>query len=140
MQTQLTKILTASVLAIGLSSLALAGPREDLLAQYASAAKAANPSFSGFSVQRGQALHTQAFTSGKSSSPSCTSCHGSNPRAAGKNATGKAIDAVALSVSPNRYTDSAKVEKWFKRNCNDVIGRECSAVEKGDWLSYVMSL
>jgi hypothetical protein len=110
------------------------------LAQYASAAKAANPAFAGFSAQRGQTLHTQNFTTGKPDSPSCTSCHGTNPRAAGKNATGKVIDAVALSATPTRYTDPAKVEKWFKRNCAEVIGRECSAVEKGDWLTYVMGL
>jgi hypothetical protein len=34
----------------------------------------------------------------------------------------------------------AKVEKWFRRNCQDVLQRECSAQEKGDfiaWLSQV---
>src|SRR3989339_355400 len=80
------------------------------------------------------------FTSGKADSPSCTSCHGTSPLAAGKNATGKVIEAVAVSVTPTRYTDPAKVEKWFKRNCNEVIGRECTVTEKGDWLSYVISL
>ena len=53
--------------------------------------------------------------------------------------TGKPIDAVAISVTPTRYSDPAKVEKWFKRNCNDVLGRECTALEKGDWLSYMIS-
>ncbi|MHB8949658.1 MAG: DUF1924 domain-containing protein [Rhodoferax sp.] len=140
MHHKLSTFLIASAFAMSLSSLAVAGPREDILAQYASAAKAANPAIGGFSAQRGQTLHTQNFTTGKPASPSCTSCHGNNPRSAGKNATGKVIDAVAVSVTPTRYTDPAKVEKWFKRNCNEVIGRECSAVEKGDWLSYVMSL
>jgi len=136
----LSTFLIASTVALGLINLALAGPREDLLAQYASAAKAANPAFAGFSAQRGQALHTQNFTTGKPDSPSCTSCHGTNPQAAGKNPSGKVIEAVALSASPTRYTDPAKVEKWFKRNCTEVIGRVCSPVEKGDWLTYVMSL
>ncbi|MBA3058607.1 MAG: DUF1924 domain-containing protein [Gammaproteobacteria bacterium] len=140
MQSRLSTILTACILASGLSGVALAGPREDLLAQYASAAKAANPAFSGFSAQRGQTLYAQKFTTGKPDSPSCTSCHGTNPRTAGKNATGKVIDAVAVSVTPARYTDASKVEKWFKRNCNEVIGRACSATEKGDWLTYVTSL
>jgi hypothetical protein len=31
------------------------------------------------------------------------------------------------------------VEKWFKRNCNDVVGRACTAQEKGDVLAYVMT-
>jgi hypothetical protein len=46
---------------------------------------------------------------------------------------------VAVSSTPSRYTDPAKVEKWFKRNCTEVMGRECSAQEKGDWLSFVVS-
>jgi hypothetical protein len=32
------------------------------------------------------------------------------------------------------------VEKWFKRNCNDVAGRACTALEKGDVLTYLLSL
>lgn len=140
MNHRLSTLLIISTLASSLSSVALAGSREDILAQYASVAKVADPAFTGFSAQRGQSLHTKNFTSGKPDSPSCTSCHGINPRAAGKNATGKVIDAVAVSVTPARYTDPAKVEKWFKRNCNEVIGRECSPTEKGDWLTYVMSL
>jgi hypothetical protein len=46
---------------------------------------------------------------------------------------------MALSASPARYTDPAKVEKWFKRNCNEVLGRECTPQEKGDWLSFMIS-
>ena len=44
---------------------------------------------------------------------------------------------MAASVSPARYADPAKVEKWFKRNCTEVLGRECTALEKGDWLAYM---
>jgi hypothetical protein len=36
-----------------------------------------------------------------------------------------------VSVTPARYTDPAKVEKWFKRNCTEVLGRVCTAQEKG---------
>jgi hypothetical protein len=46
---------------------------------------------------------------------------------------------MAASANPARYSDPAKVEKWFRRNCNEVLGRECSAQEKGDWLSYMIS-
>ena len=140
MHNTLSTLLIAGTLSMGLSGITLAGPREDLLAQFASSAKAANPAFQGFSAERGKALHTRNFASGKADSPSCTSCHGTSPLAAGKNATGKVIEAVAVSVTPTRYTDPAKVEKWFKRNCNEVIGRECTVTEKGDWLSYVISL
>lgn len=117
----------------------LAGPREDLLAQYATAAKAAASAFSGFSAARGKTLHTQAFVGGKPDTPACTSCHGQDPRSAGRSLAGKVIDPVAVSVSPSRYADPAKVEKWFKRNCNEVLGRECATQEKGDWLTYMFS-
>ena len=38
------------------------------------------------------------------------------------------------------YTETAKVDKWFKRNCNDVFKRECSAQEKADFMAYLISL
>ena len=38
------------------------------------------------------------------------------------------------------FSDPAKVEKWFRRNCNDVAGRECTAGEKADVLAWLISL
>ena len=128
------------IVAAILSTSLFAGPREDLLAQYATAAKAATPTFSGFSAARGKTLYSQKFSGGKPDTPACTSCHGVNPRGAGRTLTGKDIEAVAASATPKRYTDPAKVEKWFKRNCNEVLGRACTVQEKGDWLSYMLSL
>lgn len=129
------RLLTVTVvpLAMMLATPVFAGPREDLLAKYAAAAKS-----SGFSAARGQTLHTQNFAGGKPDTPACTSCHGKDPRGAGRTTTGKSIDAVAVSATPTRYSDPAKVEKWFKRNCNEVLGRECTPQEKGDWLTYVI--
>lgn len=124
--------------AILLSGTAQAGVREDQLAQYASAAKAASPGFSGFSAERGKTLHTQNFTGGKPDTPACTSCHGKDTRGTGRAPSGKTIDAMAASVTPARYTDPAKVEKWFKRNCTEVLGRVCTPQEKGDWLTYML--
>jgi len=127
------------VLASLYSLAASAGPLEDQLAAYATAAKASTPAFAGFSAARGEKLHVTSFALGKPDTPACTSCHGLDPKAAGKTLTGKRIEPVALSVLPTRYADPAKVEKWFKRNCNEVLGRECTALEKGDWLTFVSS-
>lgn len=125
------------------SLMASAGPLEVQLAAYAKAVRtanpAANPEFAGFSAVRGEKLYVTNFALGKPDTPACTSCHGTDPRAAGKTRTGKPIEPVALSVSPTRYADPAKVEKWFKRNCTEVLGRECTALEKGDWLTFVSS-
>lgn len=129
-----TPLLLIGLANLALSNSSLAGPREDLLAQYASATKV-----SQFSAARGQELHTRAFAGGKVETPACTSCHGKDARSAGQTLTGKPIKAMAGSITPTRYTDAAKVEKWFKRNCVEVLGRECTTQEKGDWLSYMLS-
>ena len=41
---------------------------------------------------------------------------------------------------PRAFTDSAKVDKWFRRNCKDVLQRECAPGEKADVLAYLLSL
>ena len=71
----------------------------------------------------------------------CASCHGALPTQAGKHAsTGKSIDALAPAFNPERFTDTAKTEKWFRRNCNDVASRECTAAEKADVLAWLLAL
>ena len=134
-----TALLTILLLPALLPASCVAAPRDELLASLAAAAKAADPAFSGFSAARGEKLHVTRFTGGKAETPSCTSCHGDNPRSAGRTPVGKPIDALAVSVTPTRYTDPAKVEKWFKRNCQEVLGRQCTPLEKGDWLSAMIS-
>ena len=135
----LTRLLLAIALCTGAAGQAAAGPRDTIIEGYATAAKAADPGFRGFSAARGEAFHTTRHGLGKSDTPACTSCHGDDPKAAGRTRAGKAFDPVAVSAAPSRYTDPAKVEKWFGRNCNDVLGRACTALEKGDWLAYVTS-
>jgi hypothetical protein len=130
---------TALLAALLLPLPGIAAPRDALLASYAAAAKAADPAFSGFSAARGEKLHVTQFAAGKVDTPSCTSCHGASPRSAGRTPAGKSIEALAVSVSPTRYSDPAKVEKWFKRNCHDVLGRECTPLEKGDWLTFMIA-
>jgi len=135
--TALLAILLLPALLLPVSS--AAAPRDALLASLAAAAKAADPAFSGFSASRGEKLHVTRFAGGKAQTPSCTSCHGDNPRSAGRTPVGKPIDALAVSVTPTRYSDPAKVEKWFKRNCNEVLGRQCTPLEMGDWLSFMIA-
>lgn len=132
----LTRVMILSLIA---AATAQAAPRDDLIAGYAAKAKVEDAAFAGFSAARGEALHRDRHSGGKPDSPSCTSCHGDNTRAAGRTPVGKAIEPVAVSVAPTRYTDPAKVEKWFRRNCREVLGRECSAREKGDWLTYMIT-
>jgi hypothetical protein len=121
---------SATFLIATLSPALAASPRQ-LLADYA--AQAGTPA----SPARGQALFTQRH----GQEWSCSTCHGSVPTQTGTHAsTGKPIGALAPAFNAERFTDSAKVEKWFRRNCNDVIGRECSAGEKADVIAWLLTL
>ena len=114
-----------------LSSLAYGATPAELEAGYS--AQAGAPA----SATRGQAL----FTTRHGREWSCSSCHGAVPTRAGSHAaTGKSIAALAPAFNAERFTDSTKAEKWFRRNCNDVVGRECSAAEKADVLAWLMTL
>jgi hypothetical protein len=99
----------------------------------------------GYATQSGKAAASasgqQFFTSGHGREWSCASCHGAVPAHAGKHAaTGKPIAPLAPAFNAERFTDPAKVEKWFRRNCHDVLGRECSAAEKADVMSWLMTV
>jgi hypothetical protein len=90
----------------------------------------------------GQAETGRAFFQGRHGGEwSCASCHGTPPTAQGKHAsTGKAIAPLAPAFNPKAFTDTAKVDKWFRRNCKDVTSRECTAQEKADVLAWLLSL
>lgn len=71
----------------------------------------------------------------------CTSCHGKVPTQSGRHAsTDKPIEPLAPAANAKRFTDVAKVEKWFRRNCKDVLARECTAAEKADVLAWLITL
>lgn len=122
----------------GLTSLsASAQTPEEALAAIRNDAKNAGPAFQGFSASRGETFFKQTH----GNELSCAACHTENPAASGKHAkTGKIIKALAPAANAERFTDTAKVEKWFKRNCNDVLDRVCTPQEKGDVLAYLLSI
>jgi hypothetical protein len=105
-----------------------------LLGGYQGEARKADPAFTA-SASRGEAF----FNAKHGNEWSCASCHGSPPTGPGKHAkTGKAIAPLAPAVNAERFTEAAIVEKWFRRNCNDVLGRACTASEKADVMAFVL--
>lgn len=90
----------------------------------------------------GNAARGQSFFNARHGGEwSCASCHGTPPTQQGKHAsTGKAIPPLAPAFNPKAFTETAKVDKWFRRNCKDVLKRECTAVEKADVLAYLVGL
>ncbi len=120
-----------AVLLCGLSPVAHAVTQAEQLAAYT--AQAGSPA----QVARGQTL----FTTQHGKDWSCSTCHTAVPTVNGKHAsTGKVISPLAPAWNPERFTDSAKTEKWFRRNCNDVVGRECTVAEKADVLAWLLTL
>ena len=125
-------------IAVLLMATANAGPRDDLVAEFATQAKSADPGFAGFSAARGKTFSLKDFAQGKPDTPACTTCHTASPAKEGRTRAGKPIQPMAVSRTPNRYTDRKKVAKWFRRNCRSVLGRLCTAREKGDYLTFMI--
>jgi len=89
------------------------------------------------SAERGRVF----FNSRHGGEWSCASCHGNPPTTSSRHAsTGKTIAPLAPAFNPERFTDTAKVDKWFRRNCKDVLSRECTPVEKADVLAWLLQL
>jgi cytochrome c peroxidase len=109
------------------------------MAELAAAAKAENPAFAGFSPERGKALYLTPQVGGKPETPACATCHSEKPSAEGRNVrTGKPILPMAVSANAKRFTDREETEKWFARNCKEVLGRACTATEKGDFAAWLI--
>lgn len=116
-----------------------ASPQE-ILRGYADKARQENAAFKEFSAARGEQLYRAERTGANGNKLSCASCHTPDPRQRGKTRASKEILPLAPAVNAERLTDSAKVEKWFGRNCQDVLGRACTAQEKGDFMNYLLSV
>ncbi|WP_395455135.1 DUF1924 domain-containing protein [Azospirillum melinis] len=135
-----TIFILAAAVALG-AGVALAASsdaeRARILDGYAAQAKA--PDFTGFSAERGQALYLGPHAGGTvADTPACASCHTRDPAGTGRHyKTGRDILPMAVSANPKRFTDPAEVEKRFGRDCVNVLGRACTAREKGDFITFL---
>lgn len=123
----------ALLVAAGWAPVAQAATPAELLAGYVKQAGApASP-------ERGQRLFTTKFDG--DFNWSCATCHTADPSKAGTHAvSGKTVKPLAPAVNPERFTNLTHVEFHFKLNCKDVIGRECTAAEKADVMSWLLSV
>ena len=127
--------MAALLLALGGPALAEVPP--DYLRSLQAEARRADPALNAFSSSRGEGW----FNARHGTDWSCSTCHTGNPLAAGRHAiTGRPIAPLAPAANPARLTDVDRIEKWFKRNCNDVLGRACTPAEKGDVIAWLTSL
>ena len=145
-----------------LGSGAMAATPEDMLAAYRAAA-ATNPGFGGFSSERGRRFYLRRHQ-GPNGEHACASCHGQDPTQAMSGHGGSLraecpachitppdpsgprpgarteILPLAPAANPARFTDPDRTELWFDVTCFYVLGRPCTAGEKGDLLQYLLSL
>lgn len=108
-----------------------------ILTDYEQQIKKNQPSFTGFSAEKGKVFFLKKHSGGKPNTPSCSSCHNKDPKRSGQTRAGKIIEPLAISMSPERYSNKSKVEKWFRRNCKSVLGRTCTTMEKGNFIYFM---
>lgn len=99
-----------------------------------------NPNFKGFDIKRGEEIFTSKHIGKRGKEISCVSCHTNDFSQNGENIfTGKVIKPLSNKTNPKRLTDVKTINKWLKRNFNDVYKKEGTAQEKGDVLKYIIS-
>lgn len=135
---------------------------EDFLAAYAEMARRDDPGFRGFSAERGKAFYFRKHKLEDGSELSCASCHHADPRKGtvahqgefpcrachitmreppdGRPAPRREIPPFAPSANPDRFTNEWQVESWFGWNCRLLLRRECTPAEKGDLITWLMTL
>ena len=134
------RALGAALLVLAASGAAAEPRRDAILDAYAREAKVAAPGSAGFSAERGHALYLGPHSGGNPATNACAVCHTANPAGPGRHyKTGRAIEPMAVSANPARFTDMAEVEKRFARDCKNVLGRACTAQEKGDYITFLAS-
>jgi hypothetical protein len=113
---------------------------QKLADKYSVIAKNINPASTGLSSDDGKAFFNRELTI-KGKPVACASCHTANPADNGKHVvTGKPIRPLAPSVNEKRFASIDKVEKNFTKHCNDIIGRDCTAQEKGNFIAYLITV
>lgn len=152
---------------IGLVALIVAGAASgadpaSFLAQYAAQARAEDPSFAGFSAARGLAFYSQTHDVAEMGNVSCASCHQVDPRKSSEahrdqipcrachvvfssqpeahRPTRRELRALAPSANPERFSNEWRTEYWFSYNCKLLLGRECTAQEKGDLITWLLTI
>ena len=128
-----------TIATLGLLLISIAGQAEtpqQIRQIYATEAAAQQAGFTP-SAKRGEILFRQRFAL-NDKMPACTSCHTDSPLNIGQHAvTGKSVKPLAVATNAERFADAAKVEKWFGRNCKEVVGRACTPAEKADFVTYM---
>ena len=108
--------------------------------KYSVFAKSANPEYSGPSAVDGKFFFNRKIKLANGKEAACASCHTANPADEGKHmVTGKSIKPLSPVVNYKRFSDVDKVEEQFTLHCNDIIGSDCTAAEKANYIAYLLT-
>jgi cytochrome c peroxidase len=136
------KYLYSLLVALGVVSLPVhadVASAQKLADKYAAFAKNINPEYKP-SAEAGKAFYTRKIVV-RGKEVSCSSCHTENPAAEGKHiTTKKPIKPLAPSANPARFSNLDKVETNFEKHCIDVLGKDCTAAEKADYITYLLTV
>jgi hypothetical protein len=138
-----------------------AAPIDEILAAYAQQARSADARFAGFSAERGCEVYFREHELETGEVLSCAACHHEDPRteryahqdpipcvachrfqalsSEGMLRIRRQFLPLAPSANPDRFTDPAFVEKWFRINCRMLMQRECTPLEKGDVITWLLT-
>src|SRR5207344_1675410 len=153
-------LLAAGLLAAGAL---LAATPEQILEDYAAQARSDDPSFAGFSAERGAVFYREPHVIKGAGVWSCSSCHLKDPRFSvrahrtdipcrachvindwehpdPKHAKKRCIEPFAPSANAHRLDDPQRVETFLKLNCVLLLKRECTALVKGDVITWMRSV
>lgn len=88
-----------------------------------------------FDIERGRTLWEK-----KVDGKSCVNCHNvdvTKPGKVGFWVFKFDLPPMALSVNPKLFEDPDNTEKQLNKRCDKVLGRLCTAQEKGDIIKYL---
>lgn len=151
------------IMALLSACVARADTPAQILQSYEAQARAEDPAFSGFSSERGEAFYNERHVVKGVGMWSCASCHLKDPRYLvlahrtdipcrachvindwehpdPKHAKKRCIEPFAPSANAKRLQDAQRAETFLKVNCLLLLKRECTAREKGDVVSWMLSL
>jgi cytochrome c peroxidase len=113
---------------------------EAILKELEKEARSADAKFVQFNITAGEKFFRNERINSSGEKVSCMTCHTPDPKKTGMTRANKVIEPMAPTINTERFTDIIKVQKWFKRNCNDVLERICTSQEKGNFVKYMMSI
>lgn len=112
---------------------------KQFIKQYAALVKGVDPSYV-LNAEAGRAFFIKKHDV-KGKQMACSDCHTDNPANQGKHAkTGKPIDSLSPTINPKRFSDLKKTEETFDEHCMEVLERNCTSKEKGNYITYLLSI